>query len=79
MTFLRYSRLTSSSLEGDAGMAGCGELTRDGTPDKAGEPGRWFSATLSDRAELQYPTPGFLWRSNNAADDCTLRSSSLRV
>lgn len=32
-----------------------------------------------DPLAAQYPTPGFRCFSSNAADDCTLRNSSLRV
>jgi hypothetical protein len=28
---------------------------------------------------LQYPIPGFRWRSSKVAEDCTLRSSSRKV
>lgn len=70
MTFRRYSRLTSSSfLDSGDSVLDLGDAT-EGVGD---------SGAGVVPSDLQYPNPGFLCRSNKAADAWTLRSSSRRV
>lgn len=75
--FLKYSTLISSSdfaTAGEPGREGVSLVVRSDTEDR----GERISGLLSCR-EAQYPTPGLRCRSSNAAEDCTLRSSSRRV
>ena len=73
MTFLRYSRFTSSSaLESVVGeVTPVGRSEFDEIDVRLSVPFASFDA--------QYPIPGFLCFSSNAADDWTFRSSSRRV
>lgn len=79
MTFLKYSRLTSSSFVDCVDGDDTGEPTRDDGSDAAEDKEVRVSAGLSVVREVQYPTPGFRCRSRSAADDWTFRSSSRRV
>ena len=78
MTFLKYSRLTSSSfLEWEVGP---GEVVLDNDEESCkvgdGDDSR-VSEGFSCRAkELQYPTPGLRCLSRSAAELCTFRNSS---
>jgi hypothetical protein len=77
MTFLRYSRLSSSSFFIGVGDVGPGEPARE-SEDNDDIEVRASDGVLSAR-EVQYPTPGFRCRSSKAADDCTFRNSSRNV
>jgi hypothetical protein len=57
---------------------GAGDATRESEEVLEDTEVRISGAAESDR-EVQYPTPGFRWRSNSAAEDWTFRSSSRSV
>ena len=73
MTFLRYSRFTSSSaldsFVGDTAPEGRSEFEEIDVR---------LSVPLAS-FDAQYPTPGFLCFSSSAAEDWTFRSSSRSV
>jgi hypothetical protein len=78
MMLRRYSRLTSSSFSFNDAVSLLGEFGDEGrSVDDIEALGT--SVELPDRVALQYPTPGARCRSNSAAEDCTLRSSSRKV
>ena len=88
MTFLIYSRLTSSSTFVDVAVLGAGEGDLAGVSagegdeievcESVAEPLEASTEPAGVRVD-QYPTPGLRWRSRSAAEDWTLRSSSRSV